>query len=236
MSSVKSKAEESFDWCVACLVGSLWLAGAACGGGAFQTSPHHGCANCRWYRGEPLAVPECRVPEDCGQPSNTYGMQCIFGGRCVPVCEAYWGDCNKDYRDGCEQAIDDSYYCPGDPRIGAVAGPAVVFFVRDPSPPSVEGQRQHLTRSLAAQIADLQACYRAALASNPTLAGSSGYRLLFSDAGSVLTAQQLELGPDDHGLTRCTEHALRAARIAEQHVGPRAFIVEVSFDPGGPDS
>lgn len=161
-------------------------------------------------------------------------MQCISGGRCIPICHHHWGDCNDSYRDGCEQAIVDTHYCPGDARIGAEADPAIAFFIRDPAPPSVEGQRQQLTRSLATQIDGLQACYRASLANTPTLSGSSGYRVTFTDAGAVLNAEQIEPGPDDRELTRCTETALRAAQISEENVGPRTFIVEVSYDPGGP--
>jgi hypothetical protein len=232
-----------FDCCVVWLVALSLLASAACGGRSAQTPPtstalpSHACGdNCRWYRGEPLATPECRVPEDCGQPPHTQGMQCISGGRCIPICQHHWGDCNDSHRDGCEQAIVDAHYCPGDRRIGAVSEPAIAFFIRDPSPASVEGQRQHLTRSLAGQINDLQACYQASLANNPTLSGSSGYRLTFSDAGVVLTIDQIEPGPGDRELAGCTETALRAAKISEENVGARAFIVEVSYDPGGPDA
>ena len=191
--------------------------------------------NCRWFRGEPPAVRQCRLPEDCGAPPNTQAMQCVADGRCVPVCHPHWGNCNDDYRDGCEQAIVDRYYCAGDPRIGAHADPAVVLFVREPSPAGAEDQRQPLTRSLTEQLGALNACYRSALSRDPTLADASSYRLEFSDEGRVLAVERTDSVPGGP-LNQCAQDALRAARISVRDGGDlRSVTVDITFDPGGPE-
>jgi hypothetical protein len=164
-------------------------------------------------------------------------MQCISGGRCVPVCEHHWGDCDEDFHNGCEQSIADRHYCPGDPRIGAVSDPSVSFFVREDETNMTDPNRQTLARSLVTQTADLQRCYQTVLARNPGLAGESAYRITFSEAGAAHSLNRLAIAPDDPTLSQCAEQAVRATKIdRSDHPGAPRFIVEIAFAPGGPDT
>ena len=215
----------------------------ACGGAARApvASTRHArtaCGrDCRIYRGDQLAVPECHVPEDCGTPPHIQAMQCIAGGRCVPVCQHHWADCDEQFRNGCEQAIADRHYCPGDPRIGAVSDPSVSFLVRHDEATGADTSEKLLARSLATQASLLQRCYQAMLARHPELAGESVYRITFSEAGDAKRSERLDSATEDPTLTRCEEHALRGVRIDQtERTGDRHFLVEVMFAPGGPDT
>jgi hypothetical protein len=217
-----------------------FLLSSACIGAARAPTAqgaHSECqGDCRLYRGEPLTHPECRVPEDCGGPPHTQTMQCISGGRCQPVCEHYWGDCDRNFRNGCEQSIADRHYCPGDARIGARSDPSVAFFIREERTKDADTDRHVLARSLAAQTTELERCYRSALTVKPQLGGEAAYRLIFSERGRAESVERLETGPDDQRLMQCAEHAVSAATIDPMaHGEVRIFVVEVVFAPGGPD-
>jgi hypothetical protein len=164
-------------------------------------------------------------------------MQCIAGGRCIPVCEHHWGDCDEEFRNGCEHAIADRHYCPGDPRIGAVSDPSVSFLVRHDEATSADPNRHVLARSLAVQTADLQQCYQRSLAHQPGLAGESAYRMTFTEAGTSERIERLASAAADPTLTQCEERALSGAKIeTSDHSAARQFIVEITFAPGGPDT
>lgn len=215
---------------------AAFVAVALLGCGGTAPAPAHCGHDCRVYRGEPTATPECRVPEDCGAPAHTQTMQCIAGGRCVPVCEHHWGDCDEAFRNGCEQAIADRHYCPGDPRIGAVSEPSVSFRVRYDEA-GTDADKHLLARALAGDTADLERCYRTALAREPGLSGESAYRITFSQAGAVDHLERLASAVEDPTLKQCEEHALRSARLDERPESvARQLTVDIQFEPGGPDT
>lgn len=66
-------------------------------------------------------APACSSDADCGIREHAKQVVCQHGAFCMAVCEDHWGDCNDDYRDGCEQSIEHRVYCKGDPRIGSTA-------------------------------------------------------------------------------------------------------------------
>ncbi|HTU61903.1 MAG TPA: hypothetical protein VMF89_25775 [Polyangiales bacterium] len=215
---------------------AAWVVVALVACGGTVRAPASCGQDCRVYRGEAPAVPECRVPEDCGAPPHTQTMQCIAGGRCVPVCEHHWGDCDEAFRNGCEQAIADRHYCPGDPRIGAVSEPSVSFRVHHDEA-GADADKHALARALAGYTADLERCYGTMLAREPGRSGESAYRITFSQAGTVEHLERIASAFEDPTLTECEEHALRGAKLdrsARSEV--RLITIDIQFAPGGPDT
>ncbi|MEY4578165.1 MAG: hypothetical protein RL701_2868, partial [Pseudomonadota bacterium] len=53
---------------------------------------------------------ECSSDADCGQPSRARTVLCHHAGFCALSCDEHWGDCNDNYRDGCESPIEHPLY------------------------------------------------------------------------------------------------------------------------------
>jgi hypothetical protein len=171
--------------------------------------------------------PQCSVNADCGERPHAE-MTCFHDASCMPVCEKHWGDCNRDYRDGCEEAIEHPVYCAGDPRIAEEASskPLVEFSLREQSGGHGSFDAPTLRRGLARVEPQLLACYQGVLARAPELEGKLSYRLTLGERGCI--AAKLFAGDvRSQDLEACVLAALADVRLP---AGPRGGTVTFPCD------
>ena len=155
---------------------------------------------------------ECRTADDCGQRAHARKSWCEHDGSCHVTCEDYWGDCNKDYRDGCEVRIEHVFYCPNDPMLnhvdppsisystGAVGGEAIVY---------QEGDERYGWQALEDRLEELIPCYDAVLDQNPKAEGFLDYAVTLDPKGrSTNVALTESSGKAVEGLRSCSEELL----------------------------
>jgi hypothetical protein len=158
----------------------------------------------------PKSAGECTESSDCGTRPHATTMLCRPGDHCYPVCEDHWGDCNGDYRDGCEQAIADARYCPGDPRLNPAEPPGVVFKHEGDTKGPGRFNAEDVDRALIERNEALNKCYGAALQSDPRLHGSVVYDVTLGAAGKVVRVEKVEADFDSRAADQCVGRTLDA--------------------------
>ena len=103
-------------------------------------------------------------------------MTCDHAGYCHPDCEDHWGDCNNDYRDGCETQTKNRIYCDGDPRINQYFAPHVLVLSERTTSGPGRFDAAAFDRGLEAHRGSLQRCYERLLEKAPTVDGTLCYQ------------------------------------------------------------
>jgi hypothetical protein len=182
---------------------------------------------------EPTADPrQCVVDADCGARAHADKMLCDHAGYCRPVCADHWGDCNEDYRDGCELQIKHRMYCDGDPRIHEYFPPGVTLHD--------EGQRAGPGRfdsrsfilELERHIAELKQCYRRAIATAPKLEGDLLYDFTLHETGRI-TSKLVHSEIESKDVEACVAQLVAAASFDQRPDGGSVtFAVRVELTAG----
>jgi TonB family protein len=157
---------------------------------------------------------QCKVESDCGVLPHVADVRCLYG-YCLVGCEQYWGNCNKDYRDGCETSIKRPCFCDGDPNINDNFEPSTGFFSDDLGVGPGRFNEHTFARGMDDQLPILDKCYKEALKKNPALGGRLVYKLTLGEDGRI-TAALLDGASGSYELQNC---------VAK-------LIKEVYFDPG----
>jgi hypothetical protein len=169
-------------------------------------------------------------------------MLCQHDGSCQTLCEKHWGDCNDDYRDGCETPIEHKVYCAGDPRIAEEK-------VDHYNPPEVSLHREgeevgpghfdgsQFTYRLECYLHALESCYRRVLATHPKLEAITFYDFTLGSDGRLIAPKLVQTNVDSSELRACVVTFAEAVRFEE---GPRdgfvTFPYRVVFTRGYYDS
>lgn len=165
-------------------------------------------------------------------------MVCDHAGYCHPYCEDYWGDCNDDYRDGCETRIKNRIYCDGDPRIGQYYPPHVVVLSERRTSGPGRYDAGAFDRELQAHHAELQHCYEALLEAVPTAEGELCYQFTIDEMGRVTRARVDPDGANSEAgaavqLDACVSRFLGGVTYdARPSGGPAGFGYCISFSRG----
>jgi hypothetical protein len=159
--------------------------------------------------------PECAKDADCGQRPNTKAMVCHHAGFCVPACVEHWGDCNHDYRDGCETAIEHRFYCAGDPRIDKEqqSAPIAGVFVTGEGVGPGKLDMAEFSVAIGPYRAALQECYARALAGAPELHGTWFYEFTVNQKGRVSDAKLVSAATRNAVLEGCVREYAEAVRV-----------------------
>jgi hypothetical protein len=164
---------------------------------------------------------ECRVDADCGERANTKNTLCYHGDFCLPLCKDHWGDCNQDYRDGCETPIKHATYCDGDPRIaqeGKSKPLAGVFVVGE----GVGRGAFHFgdfSAGLAPYRQQLQSCYEQALEVAPNLEGTLNYELTLTESGRIASLRPTTSDVAVPRLEACIRDYAEAVHLSSRPAG-----------------
>lgn len=226
-----SNARAAAAACVALLAGS-------CGG-----QPPQRCAlDLEPFRGvirsgddQPVDPPECAKNGDCGARPHAE-MTCFHDQSCMPLCQEHWGDCNHDYRDGCETPIKHPTYCDGDPRINASSPPSVTFFPEGEKEGPGQFYDASLDRSLGRSRPQLEECYQQVLASTPRLKAVMRYRLHLSEGGCV-SGTLIKSDVKSKELETCMARFLKSVRLqAVPEGGSVVYTYDVAFVAGSVSS
>jgi hypothetical protein len=213
-----------------------WLA-CACGG----TSPPH-TQRFTVYEWKPrilhseehqAGASECTNNADCGTHPHTKETLCYHFSFCMNICEDHWGDCNEDYRDGCEQSIDHRIYCAGDPRIGAYSPPTVATWADGPAEGHGHYNSLRMSRVLDHWLPGLQHCYEQVLATDPKLEATLSYKLTVGTSGRVVDAAFVQSDIESPALKVCMTRYLSALWFEPPPIGgPVTFPYRFLFIAG----
>ncbi|MEY4578713.1 MAG: hypothetical protein RL701_3416 [Pseudomonadota bacterium] len=153
---------------------------------------------------EHIAEPvQCKTDVDCGLRAHAKTTLCHHAGFCVTHCEEHWGDCNDDYRDGCERPIAHTRYCDDDPRIHQYF-PASVDF----DPLGMATGPGHLDSTVLVVELDrhrpeLAACYERSLTAATHAEAELSYLITINESGGVATYHQTRATIDSKQLNDC---------------------------------
>jgi hypothetical protein len=89
--------------------------GVACSNGACAPSCDAGFGDCDGKPKNGCETDLDKTITDCGACgtvcTNAHGTTACTAGKCVPKCDAGWGDCNGNPNDGCGSALDTTSHC-----------------------------------------------------------------------------------------------------------------------------
>jgi hypothetical protein len=176
---------------------------------------------------------QCSEKGDCGALPHVQDVRCLYG-YCRVGCEEYWGDCNNDYRDGCETPIKRPYYCDGDPRIDPSYEAAADLFAEGPGIGPGRFDDHDFARGIEDQLPQLDKCYKDVLKKKPTLRALLIYKFTLNDDGRI-AAQLVKSRPDPgtEELQSCVADIIKNLYFSPGPVGgPVTYTYRVGFIPG----
>jgi len=147
----------------------------------------------------------------------------------MAVCEDHWGDCNDDYRDGCEQPIEHRVYCNGDSRIREYS-PATIDLYQDGHAGPGELDAASFDRQLERDKPALQSCYDRTLEQDTKLEATLRYRFHIDKDRDQLSASLIASEPRSDQLESCVNSWAASIRLEQSPKnGPVDFDYRVVF-------
>ena len=181
----------------------------------------------------PVDPLECRVAEDCGHRDHATGAFCEHDGSCQIACEDHWGNCNNDYRDGCEAPILHPYFCPDDPELHHVDPASISFHMTQSNGDAIQyASERYGWAALEARLEELVPCYDALLTERPDADVYVGYDVSVDDHGRVVEAELREaFGPSDR-IRPCVRKLLLGFDFKQPPKDfPHRFKIRFVFQP-----
>lgn len=189
---------------------------------------------CRVFPKVKMANPiQCATASDCGIRPHTEDMMCISGGYCIAVCEDHWGNCNDDYRDGCETPIKHRLYCDGNPRINEVAEPMAGFFAEDEGVGPGRFDWRAFALGLGEHNPRLEKCYKKLLTTTTDLNGVIVYKFTLGESGRITSAKVVRNNTGSRQLEACVaDVATNMCFDQGPKGGPITYTYRVVFSSG----
>jgi hypothetical protein len=170
---------------------------------------------CRVLRTREANPLQCKVPRDCGVRPHVVDFWCLHG-FCLPGCEEHWGNCNRDYLDGCETPIKHPVFCDGDERINPAYGTFASTFLDGVGTGPGRFDDMDFARAMDDQSDQLDKCYKEVLNHQPALESSLRYEFTLGENGKIIKTKLVKNDPGSDPLQACVAN----------------IIERLHFDPG----